>query len=88
MWHKGSTPIKSNVLEKYLAEYNNRGDADILLSGFKYGFRLQYAGPLISVRSKNIVSVDTHKAEAQIKFDKEIKWVEFWVLFLRNQFLP
>jgi hypothetical protein len=25
LWHKGSTPIKINVLEQYLAEYNNRG---------------------------------------------------------------
>jgi hypothetical protein len=25
LWHKGSTPIKINVFEKYLAEYNNRG---------------------------------------------------------------
>jgi hypothetical protein len=35
------------VLEKYLAEYNNRGDAELLLSEFKYGFRLQYTGPRI-----------------------------------------
>jgi hypothetical protein len=25
LWHKGSTSIKINVFEKYLAEYNNRG---------------------------------------------------------------
>jgi hypothetical protein len=25
LWHKGSTPIKINVLENYLAEYNNGG---------------------------------------------------------------
>jgi hypothetical protein len=33
----------------YLAEYNNRGDAELLLPGFEYGFRLQYTGPRISV---------------------------------------
>ena len=69
LWHKGSTPIKINVLEKYLAEYNNRGDAELLLSEFKYGFRLQYTGPRIFVWSTNLVSVETHKVETQIKLD-------------------
>lgn len=49
LWHTDSTPIKINVLEKYMAEYNNRGNAELLLSDFKYGFRLQYTGPRISV---------------------------------------
>jgi hypothetical protein len=31
LWHKGSTPIKINVFEKYLAEYNNRGGGAELL---------------------------------------------------------
>ena len=61
LWHKGSTPNKINVLEKYLTEYNNRGDAELLLSGFKYDFRLQNTGPRIYVWSKSIVSVETHK---------------------------
>jgi hypothetical protein len=67
LWHKGSTPIKINVPDKYLAEYNNKGDAELLLSGFKYGFRLQYTGPRISVWSTNLVNVETHKAETQIQ---------------------
>jgi hypothetical protein len=70
--HKGSTPIKINVLDKYLADYNNRMDAELLLSGFKYGFRLQYTGHRIPVWSTNLVNVETHKAETQIKLDKEI----------------
>ena len=47
LWHKDRTPIKINVLDKYLVEYNNRGDTELLLSGLKYGFRLQYTGPRI-----------------------------------------
>jgi hypothetical protein len=47
-------------------------DAELLLSGFKYGFRLQYTGPRISVWSKNVVSVESHKAKTQIKLDMEI----------------
>jgi hypothetical protein len=35
LWHKGRTPININVLDKYLVEYNNRGDAELLLSGLK-----------------------------------------------------
>jgi hypothetical protein len=48
------------------------GSAELLLPGFKYGFRLQYTGPRISVWSTNLVNVETHKAETQIKLDKEI----------------
>ena len=55
-----------------MAEYNNRVGAELLLSGFKYGFRLQYTGPRISVWSTNHVNVETHKVETQIKLDKEI----------------
>jgi hypothetical protein len=37
------------------------------------GFRLQYTCPRIFIWSTNLVSVETHKAETQIKLDKEIK---------------
>ena len=63
--------LKLMYLKKYFAEYNNRGDAELLLSGFKYGFRLHYTGPRISVWSKNLESVETHKAETQIKLTRK-----------------
>ena len=42
------TPIKINVLKRYLQTYPNRADRFILLNGFTFGFRLGYTGPRIT----------------------------------------
>jgi hypothetical protein len=55
---KGKTPINVVNLEKYLANYPKRIDAELSLNGFSEGFRLQYiyAGPRFSSSSKNLLS--------------------------------
>lgn len=44
--------------------------------------------PVYLYGQKNLVSVETHKAETQIKLDKGIKMGRVLGFFLRNQFLP
>jgi len=58
-----------------LAQYEtvNREDAELLLSGFSEGFRLNYTGPRVSIISKNLISAELHKNETRDKLDKEVK---------------
>ena len=74
MWEKGKTPINVVNLEKYLANYPKRIDAELSLNGFSEGFRLQYiyAGPRFSSSSKNLLSAELHQVETLIKLKNEI----------------
>ncbi|CAC5420120.1 unnamed protein product [Mytilus coruscus] len=71
LWVKGHTPVKVPVLEKYLTNYYNRHDAELLFTGFRDGFRLNYVGPTLSVWSKNLISAEMHKNETKMKLAKE-----------------
>ena len=72
MWEKGKTPINVVYLEKYLANYPKRIDAELLLNRFSEGFRLQYAGPRFSSSAKHILSAELHQAEKLFKLKNEI----------------
>lgn len=39
LWDKGWTPINIDILLKYLLEYKNRVDAELLSDGFINGFQ-------------------------------------------------
>ncbi|VDI43964.1 Hypothetical predicted protein [Mytilus galloprovincialis] len=52
LWDKGWTPINILELNTYLGDYANRVDAQLLLEGFTFGFRIQYEGPRISTTAK------------------------------------
>ena len=71
MWEKGKTPINVVNLEKYLANYPKRIDAELLLSRFSEGFTLQYAGPRFSSSAKNLLSAELH--QTLVKLKNEIK---------------
>ncbi|VDI49648.1 Hypothetical predicted protein, partial [Mytilus galloprovincialis] len=49
LWVKGHTPVKVHVLEKYLTNYYNRHDPELLFPRFRDGFRFNYVGPRLSV---------------------------------------
>ncbi|CAG2243366.1 unnamed protein product [Mytilus edulis] len=73
LWDKGWTPINIIELNTYLGDYANRVDAQLLLEGFTFGFRIQYEGPRISTTAKNLVSAEIHKFETLAKLHDEVK---------------
>jgi hypothetical protein len=50
--------------------YIDGNDAKLLLNGFQHGFSLQYTGPRVAVKAKNLVSADIHKNETLDMFPK------------------
>ena len=52
--------------------YINGNDAKLLLNGFQHGFSLQYTGPRVAVKAKNLVSADIHKNETLAKLQNEV----------------
>ena len=72
LWELGKTPVKVDVLKKYIATYDKVLDRELLVTGFSEGFRLQYTGPRLSVFSKNLVSADNNRLETLAKLQKEI----------------
>ena len=73
LWDKGWTPINILELNTYLGDYANRVDAQLLLQGFTFRFRIQYEGPRISTTAKNLVSAEIHKFETLAKLHDEVK---------------
>ncbi|VDI34321.1 Hypothetical predicted protein [Mytilus galloprovincialis] len=73
LWDKGWTPINILELNTYLGDYANRVDAQLLLEGFTFGFRIQYEGPRISTTAKKLVSAEIHKFETLAKLHDEVK---------------
>jgi hypothetical protein len=47
-----------------LSVYPDREAADILYNGFRYGFRINYAGPRVPYESRNLKSVLNNPAIA------------------------
>lgn len=56
LWALGKSPINIYKLGANLKKYPNKPDAQFLLSGFQTGFKLNYNGPRLSVRSHNLLS--------------------------------
>jgi hypothetical protein len=52
----GSSPVKTDELEKLLEFYPDRSIADLLLKGFKYVFKLNYTGPRSFCAYDNLLS--------------------------------
>lgn len=50
----GKTPINFENLRQLIGNYPNKDDAEILLSGFKFGFKINYYGPRLPVDCKKI----------------------------------
>lgn len=68
---KGHTPVKVHVLEKYLTNYYNRHDPELLFPGFRDCFRFNYVGPVRVV--KKLISAEMHKNETKMKLTKEVE---------------
>lgn len=65
------SPINIPALQFWLNKYESP-DANILLEGFKYGFKLNYTGPRKTRLSKNLKSIAEFPEIAQQKIQKEI----------------
>jgi hypothetical protein len=63
LWVLGNSPIKICRLAANLSKYTNKLDAQFLLSGFQTGFKLNYKGPRVPIRSNNLLSA---RQESQI----------------------
>lgn len=72
MWTLGKTPIKLDVLKKYIDSYDKISDRELLVTWFSEGLRLQYTGPRQAVTSKNLLSADENRLETLAKLQKEI----------------
>ncbi len=70
---KYSSPINTGQLEESLKNYPNREAAQILLDGFKFGFRLAYQGERARRDSENLKSINNLHDKAIEKLEKEIK---------------
>jgi hypothetical protein len=68
----GYSPINLHILSKLLSVYPDREAADILYNGFRYGFRINYAGPRVSYESRNLKSVLNNPAIAWEKVMNEV----------------
>jgi hypothetical protein len=69
----GKTPINFENLRQLIGNYPNKDDAEILLSGFKFGFKINYYGPRLPVDCKNLKSAYQHESETQQQILKEIE---------------
>jgi hypothetical protein len=70
--HLGYSPINLPILSKLLSVYPDREAADILYNGFRYGFRINYAGPTVPYESRNLKSVLNNPAIAWEKVMHEV----------------
>ena len=52
--------------------YIDGNDAKLPLNGFQHGFSLQYTGPRVAVKAKNLASADIHKNETLAKLQSEV----------------
>ena len=57
----------------FLNTYPARQNAQILVDGFTFGFRLGYSGPRVSSFARNFVSVRENVALLQDKIDREVQ---------------
>lgn len=68
---KGPSPIKTEVLERWLQHYPRHEAASCLLLGFKVGFRIPVVGDRFASRAGNLRSINGMEDVVQAKTDKE-----------------
>ena len=57
LYSLGHSSVRVHEVEKSLVLYPLKNTADYLIQGLKFGFKLQYSGPRIPVKSNNSKSV-------------------------------
>ena len=72
IWCMGYSPINLSILSTFVSVYPDRQAADILCNGFRYGFRINYAGPRVPYESRNLKSVLNNPAIAWEKVMNEV----------------
>ena len=72
IWCMGYSPINLHILSKLLSAYPDREAVYILFNGFRYGFRINYAGPRVPYESRNFKSVLNNPAIAWEKVMNEV----------------
>lgn len=72
LWGLGTSPVKINILQDYLARYPDGDTAMLLLSGFSTCFYLNYTGLRLPLLRKNMKSADVHSSELLAIINKEI----------------
>ena len=70
--HNLPTPIEVERLECLLSGYNH-STAELLVSGFKFGFPIHYSGASISCDAKNLLSTSQNPDAVEIKIRKELE---------------
>jgi len=60
IWALGKSPIKIEIVQRYLQKYPLKEVAQELSGGFLKGFRLKYTGPRIHRESPNLLSAFQH----------------------------
>ena len=70
--HNLPTPIEVERLECLLSGYNH-STAELLVSGFKFGFPIHYSGASLSCDAKNLLSTSQNPDAVEIKIRKELE---------------
>jgi hypothetical protein len=66
VWKMRYSPIKLDKIRQYLMYYPKKEESEMIFDGFKYGFYINYNGP-ISFDSKNLKSsFKSRKIESEI----------------------
>jgi hypothetical protein len=68
----GKSPLKIEIVQRYLQNYPLKEVAQELSDGFLKGFRLKYTGPRIHRESPNLLSAFPHTEALKDKIQKEI----------------
>jgi hypothetical protein len=72
IWALGKSPIKIEIVQRYLQNYPLKEVAQELSDGFLKGFRLKYTGPRIHRESPNLLSAFQHTEALKDNIQKEI----------------
>ena len=64
--------MKADVLEQMLQHHPDRDLVGFLVNGFRHGFDIMYAGPLIASQTRNLRSASTHEDKVSDAIDTEV----------------
>jgi len=68
-----ATPVRTEALDYWLADYNNKQDAHFLRLGFTEGFRIPYNGPRVARGAENHGSAHKHPLVVMEKLEEEVR---------------
>lgn len=71
--HLAPTPVNLGCLEQFLFHYPKVDERNMLLEGFRYGFRVKYNGPRRAKQAKNLKSIGENFEIACQKVAKEVE---------------